>query len=74
MVELEQEMDVDSHPVVPPQESKSSQPWELSTFRDTITASFLQMLDPIRQVVREECSSAITHEQREVSEGICGRG
>ena len=73
MAELEQEMDVDSHPVVPPQGSKSPQPWELSGVRDTITATFTQMLDPIREAVREEISKALPHEQRGVSEEICCR-
>lgn len=74
MAELGQEMDVDSNLVVPSQRSKSPRPWEISKLREAITATFTQILEPIRQVVREEVSSAIKCEQREVSEGVFGRG
>ena len=71
MAELERDMEVDSHAAEPNQWSKPPlRSWELTKLRDTITAVFTQMLEPIRQVVREEILRATNYETREVREGV----
>ena len=74
MAEPGHEMDVDSHSVAPPQGPKPPRPWEKSKIRETLVATLNQMLEPIRQVVREEISSAMTSEQSGVSGGSWDRG
>ena len=67
MAELGHDMDVndvDVRPVVPSYKSK---------LRGTFTTSLTELLDPIRQVVREEVKSALHYEQRMVSESVFGR-
>ena len=64
MADLGQDIDVDVRLEVPS---------HMSRLRDTITVSLGLLLDPIRQVVREEVRSALNYEQRTVSESVFGR-
>ena len=66
MAELGQPMDIDSRPAVPPR--------DISKRRETNTPNLNQWLDPIRQAVRDEVRSALSDEQRTVSESVFGRG
>ena len=70
----QEEMDIDSGPIVSVPTSKSPRPWDIAKLRETITTTFNQMLEPIRLVVREEISSAFSHEQGRVSEVVPSRG
>ena len=74
MAELGQDMDVDHPPVVPPRKSEPPQLWDMSKLGETIAASWSQLLDPIRRVVREELEVALNREQRPVSKVVLGRG
>ena len=65
MAELGHDMEVDVAPAVP---------YHTSKLRETITASLTHLLDPIRQVVREEVRSVFNYEQRMVSHSVFGRG
>lgn len=75
MAELGRDMEVDSHPAGPAKRTKSPMPSrEPAKLKETITTIFTQMLDPIRQVVREEILRATNYEQREVRRGVFVRG
>ena len=65
-------MDGDSCPVVPPHGSETLQLWDMSKLGETIMASLNQLLDHIRQVVREEVEAALSRQQRQVSKSVLG--